>query len=272
MRWLSVFAYSVLLCLGPTAGDVYVTKEGKECPPEGTAKSSALKTLNRLKNRNTLPKPSDIDPFVSLATLLAPGPDHSRFSEKKAATIVGYVLEVQSGGRESCNCRANSSVDKDTHIALSLAKNALEKQTVVAEVTPRLRKLMKEREESVDWSTNTLEKKLKGQWVEVTGWLMFDFVHVEEAENTAPGNPSNWRATCWEIHPVTNIKVLDSPPAEVADFQPASFAALQATHARHLENTKGREQLKKHNTELLEDLTEEERKEIEEENNARKKK
>jgi hypothetical protein len=47
-----------------------------------------------------------------------------------------------------------------------------------------------------------------GHWVQFEGWLYFDLGHATEAENTAPGNPENWRATAWELHPVTKITVL----------------------------------------------------------------
>lgn len=32
--------------------------------------------------------------------------------------------------------------------------------------------------------------------------------HADESENTAPGARGNWRATAWELHPVTAIEVL----------------------------------------------------------------
>jgi hypothetical protein len=143
---------------------------------------------------------------------------------------------------------------------------------VIVEVTPRLRKQMKEK--GVDWSTKALAHDtdgIKGKWVEVTGWLLFDFAHTDGAENTSPGKAGNWRVTCWEIHPVTSLKVLDGPPPEVQDFQHASFAALQSTHAKHLANEKASAMLKARNAKYLEKLTDEERKEIEEEANERRK-
>jgi hypothetical protein len=47
-----------------------------------------------------------------------------------------------------------------------------------------------------------------GHWCEFEGWLYFDVDHDEEAENTNPQRPANWRATSWEIHPVTKITVI----------------------------------------------------------------
>jgi hypothetical protein len=53
--------------------------------------------------------------------------------------------------------------------------------------------------------------KLLGRWVKVTGWMLFDVEHQSEAENTAPGRPRNWRATAWEVHPVTAIEIVQRP-------------------------------------------------------------
>ncbi len=44
--------------------------------------------------------------------------------------------------------------------------------------------------------------------VRVTGWMFFDSDHNTEAENTNPGGPKNWRATSWEVHPVTGFEVI----------------------------------------------------------------
>jgi hypothetical protein len=49
-------------------------------------------------------------------------------------------------------------------------------------------------DQDVDWSTDTLRdqntanpKSICHKWVEVSGWMMFDTMHVNEAENTNPG-------------------------------------------------------------------------------------
>jgi hypothetical protein len=38
--------------------------------------------------------------------------------------------------------------------------------------------------------------------------MYFDVGHAEESENIFPGKPENWRASAWEIHPVTKITVI----------------------------------------------------------------
>ena len=62
-------------------------------------------------------------------------------------------------------------------------------------------------EQGIDWSEQVLQQQLVGHWCEFEGWLYFDVGHAEEAENTAANRPGNWRATAWEIHPVTKINV-----------------------------------------------------------------
>jgi hypothetical protein len=220
-----------------TTTGVYTTSEGVDCPLEGKQSGSdGTKALNPLKNRFTFPKDDDIDKDVTLAGMLAPGDDVDRFDSTRAATVSGFVVDVKRGGKESCNCKAMQSVDMDTHIELALSKQATKPQRVIVEVTPRLRFLMKKK--GTDWTTETLQKEddiggIKGKWVTVTGWLLFDSIHAEEAENTNPGNPANWRATCWEIHPVTKIDILAGPPDGTPSLEPLVLSAFQKAHAQH---------------------------------------
>jgi len=215
---------------------VYKTSDGKDCPMAGTGNSAANKALNRLKNRFTFPDDSDVDKNVSLAAILAPGDDTDRFDTHEAAKITGYVINVKVGGKENCNCQATNPIDMDAHIELALHKDAPKNQRVIVEVAPRFRLL--EKGKGTDWSTQTLEKTtdkgIKGKWVEVTGWLLFDDMHRDAAENTNPGGPMNWRASCWEIHPVTDINVLSGPPDGTPELHPTVLAALQQAHAQHV--------------------------------------
>ncbi|HZX94233.1 MAG TPA: hypothetical protein VFE90_06930 [Myxococcales bacterium] len=47
----------------------------------------------------------------------------------------------------------------------------------------------------------------------VTGWLLYDAEHENQSAHTAPSNPSDWRATAWEVHPITDIDVGGEPVA-----------------------------------------------------------
>ena len=60
-------------------------------------------------------------------------------------------------------------------------------------------------------STRALRDRLLGRWIKVRGWMLFDVEHQNASENTAPGHERNWRATAWEIHPITSIEVVQRP-------------------------------------------------------------
>lgn len=178
---------------------------------DGDARSPAVRALNRLKNRVTAPTPAEINPKVTLAAVLAPGNDIGRWKVRYGAEVTGYVDDVKVGGIETVNCHAHTPQYRDTHIELVLdPMDSGAVQRVIVEVTPRWRAMMAEK--GVDWSTRALRDRFLGRWVKVTGWMLFDVEHKNESENTAQGRPRNWRATAWEIHPVTNIEVVPRPP------------------------------------------------------------
>jgi hypothetical protein len=76
----------------------------RECPFEGDAKQAFRQAANRLKNRNTAPTPAQIDPAVTLAAMAAPGADEARWQPTQGASIVGYVIDVKAGNKETVNC------------------------------------------------------------------------------------------------------------------------------------------------------------------------
>jgi hypothetical protein len=206
-RALSLAALACFLAL-PVWAQTGPTYNG--CPMEGDARSQAVRALNRLKNRYTAPTPEQTNPKITLAAILAPGNDIGRWKVKDGAQILGYVYDVKPGGIETVNCHARDLASRDTHIELVLdPMNTGAAKRMIVEVTPRWRVLILAQGE--DWSTRALRDKFLGRWVQVTGWMLFDVEHKNEAENTAPGRPRNWRATAWEIHPVTAIEVVQRP-------------------------------------------------------------
>ena len=172
--------------------------------PNGVSFSGQRRALNKLKNR-PLPAPeTDYDNRVTLEGLLQPGDDRTRWAETAAARVEGYVVSVRDGSIESANCY--SFFRRDTHIEVALNREASPRERVELEVTPRTRAWAEGR--GWDWSTGTLRKELIGHWCQFEGWLLFDIGHDEESENINPGGAKNWRATAWELHPVTAIKVI----------------------------------------------------------------
>ena len=168
----------------------------QNCPSAGIALTSNARRLHRLKNRTALPQAADFDSRVTLDALLQPGDDSNRWSTDRAARIQSEVIDVAYAGPEATNCY--SPCRRDIHILIANHKGAAKNERVVLEVTPNLRVGTKE----------TLQAQLVGHWCEFEGWLFFDVGHADESENTTPHNQSNWRATAWEIHPVTKITVI----------------------------------------------------------------
>jgi hypothetical protein len=180
------------------------------CPLTGDAKQADLKALDQQKNRYVAPTTQQISAGISLSDMLKSGNDTHRWQNGKAVEIVGYVIDVQPGGVETCNCKTKNANYKDTHIAIVDSEGTTEDtKAVVVEVTPRVRLL--EAKSGQSWSTNDLKSTLVNHWVRFRGWMLFDFMHAQQSENINPGNASDWRATAWEVHPVTDIEIVPAP-------------------------------------------------------------
>ena len=175
-----------------------------KCPSAGIALTSRARHLHRLKNRTAFPQPTDFDSTITLDALLQPGNDTNRWSTDRAARVQGEVIDVAYAGAEATNCFSPSR--RDIHILIATHKGAAKKEHVVVEVTPNLHDWATR--QGMDWSEQTLQAQLVGHWVEFEGWLYFDPGHAEESENISPNKPDNWRATAWEIHPVTKITII----------------------------------------------------------------
>jgi hypothetical protein len=170
----------------------------RNCPSSGIALTPRARYLHRLKNRTSIPATTDFDSRVTLEAMLQPGDDRERWSNDRAARIQGEVIDVAYARPEATNCF--SPCRRDIHILVATHKGAAQSEQVVVEVTPNF--------QSESCSEETLPKQLVGHWCEFEGWMYFDAGHAEESENISPGKPDNWRATAWEIHPVTKFRVI----------------------------------------------------------------
>jgi len=175
------------------------------------------RAFNSLKNRTTLPTAADFDPRVTLGAMLAPGEDRRRWQPTRAGAIEGFIVRVHDAGPESANCLSGTRLD--AHIEVARRPDAPPNERVIVEVTPPMRDWATRR--GVDWSTATLRSQLTGRRARIEGWLLFDDEHDGESENTRPGHRGNWRATAWEIHPVTAIVLSDPCPSTVATMMGA---------------------------------------------------
>lgn len=176
----------------------------RNCPSAGFALTAKARALHRLKNRTAMPRAEDFNPQISLSELLKPGDDSSRWSTQHAARIQGYVVDIAYARPEATNCFLPCR--RDIHINIANRQGAPLNEQVVLEVTPNFREWAAR--QGWDWSETSLRAQLLGHWCEFEGWMYFDVGHAKESENIAPHDPTNWRATAWEIHPVTKFRVI----------------------------------------------------------------
>ncbi|MBI1756057.1 MAG: hypothetical protein HYR64_03005, partial [Fimbriimonas ginsengisoli] len=171
-------------------------KNGKtvRCGMSGNATKEEDKALDRLKNRHS--EPTEFDSGATLEMMMGAQTGTNAFDQTKGAVLTGYFVKLTPEKEESCNCGSPKSVDWDFHCFLAFTPSPNQNERIVFEVTPRMR----------FWSKAQLQK-LVGKRIRITGWIADDFKHSGESEADSPGKPGNWRASCWEIHPVTNIEV-----------------------------------------------------------------
>jgi hypothetical protein len=174
------------------------------CPSAGFAFSREQREFHLLKNRMTFPNQSDFDNEVTLERLLQPEEDSRRWTNSRAGRLEGFVVAAASARPEAANCYV--PCNRDTHINIALRRDAPAREQVVLEITPRLEAWAAR--QGWDWSAENVNRQLLGHRVYFEGWLFFDSNHAPESENTAPARPDNWRATAWELHPVTFFRVV----------------------------------------------------------------
>lgn len=185
------------------------------CPrKEGKTRDKKIQAENVLKNREEIPNEVE---ELDLKDVLAPGNDEDRW-DTGAVEIVGYVAAVEPGGcetGETTNCKAHGdALLCDTHITIVLdPKQAKDqKKHIVVEVTPRIR--LKMARQGIDYRTESLKATFHKKWVRIQGWLFFDRIHKGASANTATSSPEKiWRATAWEVHPITYLETTKKPQA-----------------------------------------------------------
>lgn len=190
----------------PAPNHSQFTSQGKTC---GATGDGGDRDTNLRKNRTDLPSAYHDVTFDAIAQLPYPtGPKHrhdwtavqlaeiQRF-EGVAVRTVGYLaaLKPQNGGSgESTNCHMTRSSEVDWHMALVETLGQGETESVVIETTPRIRR------NHAAWTVATVNRWVdQDTLVRISGWLMFDPEHRNHL--------NKYRATLWEIHPITRIEV-----------------------------------------------------------------
>lgn len=164
------------------------------CGPVGNADNDKKKTLNSNKNRTDIPAD---DSYIKVDWADLRDLPVGRADDLPGApvTVEGFLVhKVKPEGAESPNCGLKQPDEVDWHMYLADTAGLDEiGQAVIVETTPRTRPLHK-------WVKTDLDKVVnKNMPVRISGWLLYDYEHVNVI--------GSQRASVWEVHPITKIEV-----------------------------------------------------------------
>lgn len=151
---------------------------------------------------------------------------------------VGYLYEIKQEKGESCNCELDTPDAIDYHMYIGYdparakqlatgppAKLSDEAQSVIVEMTPQVRERF-----HPEWQFDTI-KKFTGQQVRITGQLLADNEHYVHGQDCALGQTSTcFRATIWELHPVTAFEVCTSGDCTATTGTWSDVTSASASH------------------------------------------
>jgi len=168
-----------------------------QCPPEGCGGDPKLNKLKNVEDAVESPEEWTIDAIVALSSpkKWTTGQNRdslSNLGEGNGVVVEAFLIHAKQAEPESCNCNLHGQRSTDFHLSLVSDKDMTVDDAVVVEITPHIR--------PSGWTLKKLQS-LAGEkaFVRVTGWLLFDSMHVSSS-----GGP---RATLWENHPVTAFEV-----------------------------------------------------------------
>lgn len=112
--------------------------------------------------------------------------------EGAAIEVEGYIADLKLETPEPPNCYSTDARSRDYHLWLTEQPHQGKRESVVVEITPRVRV------SHSGWSEDRLRALVETQArVRLRGWLMFDQMHPESMPWT--------RFTLWEMHPIMRI-------------------------------------------------------------------
>lgn len=173
----------------------------KKTPKNKTGKVPAKEAaMNRMKNRDDITGP--IDHSITIQTLMT-AKEETDINPNRPVEIIGYVADVIPGtDRETCNCARSDIADIHIDVVAKKADRNKKEKYVIVEISPRFVESLGD--------VASVKAKITNKWVKFTGWPTYDYKHRSNARNIKKtGNI--WRATAWEVHPVTAFKVLPAP-------------------------------------------------------------
>ncbi|HEY7848426.1 MAG TPA: hypothetical protein VIC27_00105, partial [Ktedonobacterales bacterium] len=163
--------------------------------------------LNTLVNRQDDAPPNgyrvtDISTLMSLPTTpQVEGQNRSAWSsadakrialyEGSAVRVTGWVVATRKGGPTAANC--GSDANRDWYLWIGTGAGDDPTTTMVVTVTPPIQQTRP------GWTDYTM-RRLVGQVVRVSGWLVYD--------QEPPPFVTNERTTAWEIQPVMHLETL----------------------------------------------------------------
>lgn len=191
--------------------------------------------VNLLKNQLVPPSKAPLrmltgDDYGQLEASLPPDltrDNHEEFKDQLAEQgeghvvgLIGYLYYAKKGGKESSNCQLTDADDIDFHIGIGFdpalaaklasktklttdERKEMNQSSGIVEVTPHWRALFRP-----DWTLASFAPAV-GHQVRVVGQLLVDSEHYVPRDDCAfqDASPSCWRASVWEIHPVTRFEV-----------------------------------------------------------------
>ncbi len=178
-------------------------------PASALASHSAQhRYLSEQKNR--VDTPARYEPLTFTEFLALPAPpeayttsdwDTVRAQTQRGVSLEGYIAEVIRAGDGATYGRPPGQGDFHVHLREArqprCAPEGPRDQQIVTEVTPHFQP------PRTGWSYAALLDLCQRQVrVRLSGWLLHDYQHVKGI--------GDWRASTWEIHPVTNVEVWDA--------------------------------------------------------------
>lgn len=200
--------------------DPYLNFLKNQTPGASLASTAALGQTDFQSKEGQIPPGLGKRNHAHLASQFAP------LGEGNMVTVFAYLYFVEdtraTGNKpspgETCNCKLTLVGSYDFHIGLGFDKSlaaqvqqkkvkpnqsqpsALEKTSVVAEMTPHTR--------GTKWTLARVSSLL-GRQVKVVGQFMADNEHFNANDDCgfSGATAKCWRSTIWEIHPVTQFFV-----------------------------------------------------------------
>lgn len=180
-----------------------VSTDFQGCPPSGDGGDPALNTLkNRIDEGQWQPTtvaallaldwPKSIE-YQSRARWSTSDAEQIAQHEGTPVQVEGYLVSAKKMSPETCNCHSVAYVD--FHVWMVDDPNKDRDQSVVVEVSPRVRSYHNE------WTLKRIQDAAsRHDKVRISGWLLMDPEHPDQIGKT--------RGTIWEIHPIMQIETM----------------------------------------------------------------